>query len=55
MGIIFTYSAVIQDNLGWCFNCFSFTENNMISVERAKKYAMIEGEKSTIIKGHDKN
>ena len=53
VGIMFTYSVVLQDNLGWCFANFAYTENNMISLERAKKYTKIEGEKPSIIKGRD--
>ncbi len=51
--IMFTYSVVLQDNLGWCFTNFTFNENNMISVERAKKYTTIKGEKPSFIKGQD--
>ena len=53
VGIMFTYSVVLQDNLGWCFANFAFNENNMISMERAKKYTTIKGEKSSFIKGKD--
>ena len=50
---MFTYSVILQDNLGWCFSSFANTENNMISVERAKKYTEIQGEKPSIIRGRD--
>ena len=53
VGIMFTYSVILQDNLGWCFSNFATTENNMISVERAKKYTEIQGEKPSIIRGRD--
>ena len=53
VGIMFTYSVVLQDNLGWCFANFAFNENNMISMERAKKYTTIKGEKPSFIKGKD--
>ena len=53
VGIMFTYSVFLQDNLGWCFACFAFTENNMICMERCKKYTEIKGEKPSYIKGKD--
>lgn len=53
VGIMFTYSVILQDNLGWCFACFAFTENNMICMERCKKYTEIKGEKPSYIKGKD--
>ena len=53
VGIMFTYSVILQDNLGWCFACFGFTENNMICMERCKKYTEIKGEKPSIIKSKD--
>ena len=53
VGIMFTYSVVLQDNLGWCFACFAFTENNMICMERCKKYTEIKGEKPSVIKKKD--
>ena len=53
VGIMFTYSVILQDNLGWCFACFGFTENNMICMERCKKYTEIKGEKPSYIKGKD--
>jgi len=53
VGIMFTYSVFLQDNLGWCFACFGFTENNMICMERCKKYTEIKGEKPSYIKGKD--
>ena len=53
VGIMFTYSVVLQDSLGWCFACFAFTENNMICMERCKKYTEIKGEKPSRIKSKD--
>ena len=53
VGIMFTYSVILQDNLGWCFACFAFTENNMICMERCKKYTEIKGEKPSVIKPKD--
>ena len=53
VGIMFTYSVILQDNLGWCFACFAFTENNMICMERCKKYTEIKGEKPSVIKQKD--
>jgi ABC-type multidrug transport system fused ATPase/permease subunit len=53
VGIMFTYSVILQDNLGWCFACFAFTENNMICMERCKKYTEIKGEKPSIIRPKD--
>ena len=53
VGIMFAYSVVLQDNLGWCFACFAFTENNMICMKRYKKYTEIKGEKPAIIKSKD--
>ena len=53
VGIMFTYSVILQDNLGWCFACFAFTENNMICMERCNKYTEIKGEKPSYIKKKD--
>jgi ABC-type multidrug transport system fused ATPase/permease subunit len=53
VGIMFTYSVILQDNLGWCFASFAFTENNMICVERCKKYTEIKGERPSRIKNKD--
>ena len=53
VGIMFTYSVILQDNLGWCFACFAFTENNMICMERCSKYTEIKGEKPSYIKEKD--
>ena len=53
VGIMFTYSIILQDNLGWCFACFAFTENNMICMERCKKYTEIKGEKPSYVKEKD--
>ena len=53
VGIMFTYSIILQDNLGWCFACLAFTENNMICMERCKKYTEIKGEKPSYIKEKD--
>ena len=53
VGIMFTYSVILQDNLGWCFACFAFTENNMICMERCNKYTEIKGEKPSYIKEKD--
>ena len=33
-GITFTYSVVLQYNLGWSFSCAANMENNMVSMER---------------------
>ena len=53
VGIMFTYSVILQDNLGWCFASFAFTENNMICMERCSKYTEIKGEKPSYIKQKD--
>jgi len=53
VGIMFTYSVILQDNLGWCFSSFAFTENNMICMERCLNYTKIKGEKSSYIKEQD--
>ena len=53
VGIMFTYSIILQDNLGWCFASLAFTENNMICMERCKKYTEIKGEKPSYIKEKD--
>ena len=53
VGIMFTYSVILQDNLGWCFACFAFTENNMICLERCLNYTKIKGEKASYIKQQD--
>ena len=37
VGIMFTYSVILQDNLGWCFASFAFTENNMILYKNKRR------------------
>ena len=55
VGITFTYSVVLQYNLGWSFSCAANMENNMVSMEICIRYTTIEGEKpSKIPKEHNK-
>ena len=53
VGITFTYSVVLQYNLGWSFSCAANMENNMVSMERCIRYTTIEGEKPSKIPKED--
>ena len=53
VGITFTYSVVLQDNLGWAFSIAANLENIMISLERCLQYTRIKGEKPSEIKPKD--
>ena len=44
VSIIFNYSVVLQNNLGWLFTNYSYIENLMVSMERCIKYTEIKGE-----------
>ena len=53
VGITFTYSVVLQDNLGWSFSIAANLENIMISLERCLQYTRIKSEKPSKIKPKD--
>ena len=53
VGITFTYSVVLQDNLGWSFSIAANLENIMISLERCLQYTRIKSEKPSTIKPID--
>ena len=53
VGITFTYSVVLQDNLGWSFSIAANLENIMISLERCLRYTRIESEKPSVVKPKD--
>ena len=53
VGITFTYSVVLQDNLGWAFSIAANLENIMISLERCLQYTRIKSEKPSEIKPKD--
>ena len=53
VGITFTYSVVLQDNLGWSFSIAANLENIMISLERCLQYTRIKSEKPSQIKPKD--
>ena len=53
VGITFTYSVVLQDNLGWSFSIAANLENIMISLERCMQYTRIKSEKPSQIKEKD--
>jgi ABC-type multidrug transport system fused ATPase/permease subunit len=53
VGITFTYSVVLQDNLGWAFSIAANLENIMISLERCLQYTRIKSEKPLHIKPKD--
>ena len=53
VGITFTYSVVLQENLGWSFSIAANVENTMISLERCIKYTKIDSEKPLVIKNKD--
>ena len=55
VGITFTYSVVLQDNLGWSFSIAANLENIMISLERCLQYTRIKSEKPSTIKPIDDN
>ena len=44
VGITFTYSVILQENLGWGFSIAADLENIMISLERCLQYTRIESE-----------
>ena len=49
VAIMFTYSVVLQVNLGWLFTSFSILETNMVAMERCLRYTEIEGEKPSVL------
>ena len=49
VAIMFTYSVVLQVNLGWLFTSFSVLETNMVAMERCLRYTEIEGEKPSVL------
>ena len=53
VGITFTYSVVLQENLSWSFSLAADLENIMISLERCLQYLKIKSEAPTIIKEND--
>ena len=53
VGITFTYSVILQENLSWSFSLAADLENIMISLERCLQYLKIESEAPTIIKEKD--
>ena len=53
VGITFTYSVVLQENLGWGFSIAADLENIMISLERCLQYTRIETEAPNIIREKD--
>jgi len=53
VGITFTYSVVLQENLGWSFSIAANLENIMISLERCLQYTRIKSEKPSQIKSKD--
>ena len=53
VGITFTYSVVLQDNLGWSFSIAANLENIMISLERCLQYTRIKSEKPSQIQPKD--
>ena len=53
VGITFTYSVVLQENLSWSFSLAADLENIMISLERCLQYLKIKSEAPTVIKEND--
>ena len=53
VGITFTYSVVLQENLSWSFSLAADLENIMISLERCLQYLKIQSEAPTVIKEKD--
>ena len=53
IGITFTYSIVLQENLGWSFSIGADLENIMISLERCLQYTKIKSEAPSIIRPKD--
>ena len=53
VGITFTYSVILQENLSWSFSIAADLENIMISLERCLQYTKIESEAPNIIKSKD--
>ena len=53
VGITFTYSVILQENLGWGFTIGAELENIMISLERCLQYTKIKSEAPNIIREKD--
>ena len=53
VGITFTYSVILQENLGWGFSIAADLENIMISLERCLQYTKIKSEAPSIIRPKD--
>ena len=53
VGITFTYSVILQDNLSWSFAIAADLENIMISLERCLQYTKIESEAPSKINQKD--
>lgn len=45
VGIMFTYSLLLQDSLSYMFICAASLETEMVSMERCLAYTKVEGEK----------
>lgn len=54
VGIMFSYSVILQKNIGYFFIASSEIENKMISMERCVKYTNIKTEKSKKLEIDDK-
>ena len=54
IGIIFTYSVLLQRCLGWLFNCCAQMETSMVSMERCMKYTDIISEKESVLPSDEK-
>lgn len=49
IAIMFTYSVILQKNLGWLFLSCSILETNMVAMERCLKYTEVQGEKESVL------
>ncbi len=49
VGVMFTYSLMLQEYLAWSFSQTAQLETSMVSMERCLKYTSIKGEKPSIM------
>ena len=53
VGVMFTYSLMLQEYLAWSFSQTAQLETSMVSMERCLKYTIIKGENSSIMENDE--
>ena len=53
VGIMFTYSLMLEQELAYTFSMFSYMEMSMISMERCYRYTKLTPEKKNFVLSED--